>query len=306
MRSYTQAERCMLLLFAPIAEVKALTPGRYRNLMRALEALGAGGEGDAELTQAELLRLGASVEEAQAILSRLEQTEALDQHLSQLHQKGITLLTRISPEYPRRLRDVLGDHAPMLLYCAGNLALFRTEGIAVVGSRQLRRAGQDFAFQAGRAIAEQGFTYVSGGAVGADTVGYEGAEAGEGSAILFLVDSLVERMEQMAEPLEKGRLLLVSEYSFDQPFSVGRAYSRNRLIHAMGRKVLVAQSDYGSGGTWNGVMENLKGGWSPVFVCSADHEDPGTRGLLERGCCPVNTAELEDLRALGDNQMSIF
>lgn len=296
----------MLLLFAPISEDRALTPGRYRKLMRALEALGAGGDGDAELTREELLRLGASVEDAKAILRRLEQTAALEQHLSLLWQKGITLLTRISPEYPRRLRDVLGDHAPMLLYCAGNLELFQTEGIALVGSRQLRQAGQDFAFQAGRAIAEQGYTYVSGGAAGADTAGYEGAEAVEGRAMLFLADSLAERMEQLAEPLARERLLLVSEYSYDQPFSVGRAYSRNRLIHAMGQKVLVAQSDYGSGGTWNGVMENLKGGWSPVFMCDAEQEDPGTRGLLERGCCPVGTTELEDLRALGGDQMHLF
>lgn len=296
----------MLLLFTSVSEDKALRPGSYRKWMRTFEALGGAGDPDMELTREELLRLGASAEEAEAALSRLEQTGALEQHLSLLHQKGVTVLTRISLEYPQRLRDVLGDHAPMLLYCAGNLALFQTQGIALVGSRQLRPVGRDFAYRAGRAIAERGFTYVSGGALGADTEGYRGADSGKGSAILFLADSLVERMEELAEPLESGRLLLASEYGWDLPFSVGRAHSRNRLIHAMGQKVLVAQSDYGTGGTWSGVMENLKAGWSPVLMCSEEPQDPGTRALLERGCCPVKTAELAALDALGADQMRMF
>lgn len=296
----------MLLLFAPIAEEKALTPGDYRKLMRALDALGAAGDPEEDLTAAELLRLGMAPEDTAAVLSRLEQSAALRQHLSVLQNRGITLLTRISPDYPQRLRDVLGDHAPMLLYCAGDLALFQNQGMALVGSRQLREAGQTFAYQAGRAMADQGYLYISGGAPGADTVGYEGAAEGQGRAVLFLADSLEARMERMRPELERGSLLLVSEYGFDQPFTAGRAYSRNRLIHAMGQKVLVAQSDYGSGGTWNGVVENLKGGWSPVFMYTGEPQDPGTRGLLERGCTGVDLADLADLSGLGAEQMRMF
>ena len=144
MRSYSAAETCMLLLFAPIAEDKALGRSAYKRLFRALEALGTDADPEGELTERDLLRLGSSPEEAKRILSRLDQQEALRQHLSMLSRLGITVLTRLSPEYPQRLRQVLGQNAPMLLYCAGNLELFQTRCMALVGSRQLRQPGQQF------------------------------------------------------------------------------------------------------------------------------------------------------------------
>lgn len=306
MRSYSAAETCMLLLFAPIAEDKALGRSAYKRLLRALEALGTDADPEGELTERDLLRLGSSPEEAKRILSRLDQQEALRQHLSMLSRLGITVLTRLSPEYPQRLRQVLGQNAPMLLYCAGNLELFQTRCMALVGSRQLRQPGQAFAEAAGRAMADQGFTYVSGGAVGADTAGYAGAVAGQGSAILFLADSLEERMGTLQRELDAGKLLLASEYGYDHPFSAGRAMSRNRLIHAMGEKVFIAQSDYGQGGTWSGVMENLKAGWTPCYICDAEPEDPGTLGLTERGCVPIGVHDLQGLDVLGEKQTRLF
>ena len=105
--------------------------------------------------------------------------------------------------------------------------------------------------------------------------------------------------------LREGRLLLVSEYGFHQDFTPHRAHSRNRLIHAMGEKTLVAQSDYGSGGTWSGTLENLKQGWSPVFVCNEEPEDPGASGLIERGGDPILMVELPQLDYLNNAQLCI-
>ena len=53
-------------------------------------------------------------------------------------------------------------------------------------------------------------------------------------------------------------------------------------------------------------MENLKHGWSPVFVWDGTPEEPGTRGLLERGCAPVSMEDLRDLRGLKTRQTSLF
>ena len=125
---------------------------------------------------------------------------------------------------------------------------------------------------------------------------------------MFLADSLKRHLtdRRYEVPLSEGRLLLVSEHGPDLEFTTPRAMSRNRLIHAMGEKVLVAQSDYGSGGTWSGTMENIKAGWSPVFMFSGEPEDPGTRGLMERGAAPVSMDELKQLDTLGEMQISLF
>ena len=62
----------------------------------------------------------------------------------------------------------------------------------------------------------------------------------------------------------------------------------------MGEKTLVAQTGFGSGGTWNGTLENLRHGWSPVFVHADGSE--GASALIARGAEPVR--ELHTLEAL--------
>ena len=89
-------------------------------------------------------------------------------------------------------------------------------------------------------------------------------------------------------------MLYLSEGGWTLPFSAVRALSRNRLIHAMGEKTLVAQTGFGSGGTWNGTLENLRHGWSPVFVHADGSE--GALALIARGAEPVR--ELHTLEAL--------
>ena len=297
----------MLLLFAPLGPEKPLSVVSFRNIKRSLEALGPGKEHpQAELSKKELLRLGVNGKEATLILKRLGRERELERHLSELRRLGIVAVTRVSAEYPRKLRRTLGEQAPMLLYCKGNLSLLETECVSLVGSRQLREPGRQFARQLGCVAAEENYTYVSGGAIGADSEGFDSAMASGGNAVLFLADSLKGRMRRLHAQLKTGRLLLVSEFGYDQSFSVQRAYSRNRLIHAMGQKVFVAQTDYAAGGTWNGVVENLKAGWSPVYMCATELSDMGTRGLLERGCYPVMPGELQNLRHLEPDQMSLF
>lgn len=307
MKSYTEAEKCMLLLFAPLMGEKPLSAAEFQRMEQTLGAIGPDTAApDGDVTEQTLVRLGLSSEEAASVLSRLGQGAALERQLKLLAGRGIVPITRISAEYPRRLLEKLGRRAPMVLYCAGDLGLFQEECISLVGSRRLRPKGTAFARELGETAAREGLCYVSGGAVGADSVGFSGAMAQGGKAILFLPDSLLARMKKLKGELDAGRVLLVSEYGYALNFSVQRAYSRNRLIHAMGEKTFVAQADYGKGGTWNGVMENLQKGWSPVFVCGDEPEDPGTRGLLDRGCGSVLTAELEGLRTLAAAQMGLF
>ena len=128
---------------------------------------------------------------------------------------------------------------------------------------------------------------------GTDTPIKAGAEPGVftvvgGSAVIFPAGRLTDCPAQ-------EHVLYLAEQAYDAPFSTPRALGRNYLIHAMGEKTLVAQCRAGSGGTWDGTTENLKHGWSPVFV----HDDgtPGARALIERGAAAVRTlGRLDELQ----------
>lgn len=307
MRSYTEPELGLMLLYALPGENR-LRESLFRRLSVAVKELGQTPEPELELDEGELQRLGCTRQETDEILRRLTRRQLLQGYLQGLSRKGIRVITRISPEYPQRLRETLGDRAPLVLFCAGALSLMERQCMSLVGSRKLRPAGKNFARCVGNAAARQGYCYCSGGAAGADTEGFCGAMEQGGCSVLFLADSLEEHLtdRRYRRYLRDKKLLLVSEQGPDLPFSTPRAMSRNRLIHAMGQKVFVAQSDYGTGGTWNGTMENLKEGWSPVFVYDGEPEEPGTRGLLERGAEPVSLSQLEQLSALGLQQTSLF
>ncbi len=309
MRRMTKAELGLLLLCVLPGETPPLSEHRYEELRQMAKVLGPENpDPETELDQKELLHLGCTEEEAARILSRLERERELAMYLKHLEKNRIQLLTCLSPEYPNRLREKLGGKAPLKLYCMGNAALLSKPCISLVGSRKLRARGRSFSRQAGSAIAAQGFGYCSGGAAGADTVGYQAAIANGGCAVLFLADSLLRHRydRRYLCALEQDRLLLVSEFGADHSFTAAGALARNRLIHAMGEKVLVAQTDYTSGGTWNGTVENLRSHWSPVFVSDGEPEDPGTRGLLEQGAEPVSVRQLQRLDLLCPRQIGMF
>lgn len=277
------AERGMMLLCCPLAdpEVKPLTLSKFRELSARVRALGSA---DADLMQdmreKDILRLGCNQEQAERIMALLRREERLDRYLAAMERAGVTALTRISEQYPVALAKKLGLSCPPVLFAKGDLSLLQYRAISVVGSRRLAPEGFAFAQTAGRLIAQEGFALCSGGAEGADRTAQRAAMENGGCAVIFTPQELYKYRP------EKNTLYL-SEDGFDLPFSTPRALSRNRLIHAMGEKVLVAQVRNGIGGTWSGTVENLRQGYSPVFV----HDDgsEGARALMERGAAGVDT-----------------
>lgn len=286
-------ERGLLLLCSQLGDKTArpLTPAEYRRLwFQVLAADRRAIQPDADLRAEDLLRIGCNPRLAYRTEALLEREEQLDDYLAQLARGHIRVLTRLSPGYPRRLAKQLGLGAPMVLFYTGDPALFQCPAVAVVGSRDLRAAGRAAAQDVGELLARCGYALCSGGAAGADETAARACLDGEGSVVCYLAGNLVQEAERQRAALTGGHLLLTAAEAPDAAFSARRALERNRYIHAHGLAAVVCQSSYGKGGTWRGALENLKAGWSPVYV--ADDGSEGARGLLERG------AQVLDMDAL--------
>jgi predicted Rossmann fold nucleotide-binding protein DprA/Smf involved in DNA uptake len=91
-------------------------------------------------------------------------------------------------------------------------------------------------------------------------------------------------------------MLYLSEEDYDAPFTAPRALSRNRVIHALGRMVFVAQADLEKGGTWDGTVKNLRFGWSSV-ACFRDGSE-AARELEQMGAYLVNIEDLQDFGSI--------
>lgn len=275
---------------------RPLTPPQLQRLAARVRLHPIPGAGEEELTPAHLFKLGCSHSEAEHIVSLLSETDRLSAYLDRAGALGLQCLTRANPRYPRRLMRALGDRAPSVLWFDGNLDLLQRTGLSLVGSRELRPENRAFAQAAGLQMARQGYVLVSGGARGADAAAQASCLTGGGQVISVLAGPLTGASHR--------NLLLCCEDSFDLPFSPARALSRNRLIHILGEKTLVAQAAFGSGGTWAGATENLRRGWSPVF-CFTDGS-PGAKALLERGATGVTISQLTGFSSLQPAQTVFF
>lgn len=272
----------------------ALSLAQARELSRRARAAGIGEEDPfRDVTVKDVRRLGYSEYEAGHIVSLLGRERQLDGYLLAAEKADVAVITRLDARFPQRLREQLGARCPAALFCRGDLELLQSVCVSVVGSRHLASPGAQFAAQAGCLAAREGFTLCSGDAMGADRTAQEACLRGGGSVLIFPATELVYCPA-------RENVLYAAEGGFELGFSAQRALGRNRFIHAMGEKTLVAQTSFGKGGTWNGSLDNLQHEYSPLFVF--DDGSEGARALCARGATPVQA--LTSLQALTPAQLS--
>lgn len=250
-----------------------------------------------DLTAPDLAAMGYGPDEAGRILRLLEDDGLLRRYLRRAKQADCVALTRVSRGYPGVLRRRLGLDSPGVLWAKGDLSLLEKPKISLVGSRDIAPENAEFAAEAGRQAARQGYVLVSGNARGADRIAQKACLGAGGQVISVVADELMKQER-------RENVLYLSEEGFDSPFTSVRALSRNRVIHALGEKVLVAQCTLGTGGTWSGTVRNLKEGWSPVF-CFDDGSE-GTRQLTQLGACGTDLGSLENLAELAGQDIRLF
>ena len=271
----------LLCTAIPGDELTPLTLAQLRVLGERVRAMGRPEQPMAELRPDDLRRCGYESPEAERVCALLDRENRLGAYLDRARAQGIYPLTRLSPEYPARIRRLLGMNAPPIVYCAGNAALFARRAVSVVGARALREPGASFSATIGSLAAREDRVLVSGNAAGADQTAQRACLEAGGCVIAFVADELEKHL-----PADPARELNVSASGYDLPFTNPRALYRNHLIHAQGEKVFVAQCDGPKGGTWAGTTENLARGWSEVYLCD-DGSEP-MLALWERGATPVD------------------
>ena len=222
---------------------------------------------------------------------------ALGLALERWQRAGLWVMTRSDPEYPRRLKERLGQVSPPVLYGCGGKALLNRGGIAVVGSRDASEDDLAFTERLGRDAAGQGIAVVSGGARGVDQHAMLGAVGNEGVAVGVLADSLLRSTTsaRYRKHVASGRLVLISPFNPEARFNVGNAMNRNRYIYCLSDAAVVIGSKTGKGGTWSGAIEDLEAGWVPLWVKRSPDAGSGNSKLVARGARWLS----EELGSLG-------
>ena len=291
-------ERGFLLLTGTFGdpERKPLTVAQLRTLAARVKTMQID-QTDRQLQPEDLVRLGYGRDMAERIVKLLSDEAILDRYMQRANRVACYPISRVSEGYPDVLRQKLGVDSPGCLWAKGNGEILMMPRISLVGSRDIQPANRAFAWEVGVQAAKQGFALVSGNARGADKIAQTACLQHGGRVIWVVADGLADKT------LDE-RILYLSENDFDQPFSAQRAISRNRVIHALGEKTFVAQCHFGTGGTWDGAVKNLRNGWSPVYCM-----DDGSRGCLELkqlGANLVNQKDLTDIRRIQSDTFTFF
>ena len=213
------------------------------------------------------------------------------------------VLTLADPGFPQDLLQT--EDPPLLLYVSGVAVEAWPRAVAVVGSRNPTAQGAVNARQFGRALAQAGYTVVSGLALGVDGQAHEGALEGAAPGQLATIavvgtglDSVYPRQHLGLARRIAERGLLVSEYPLGMGPLAENFPRRNRIIAGLGLGTLVVEAALQSGSLITARMAAEQG--KDVFAVPGSIHSPQARGchaLLKQGAKLVETAAdvLEEL-----------
>ena len=236
------------------------------------------------------------------LLQLLNRGPALALAVEKWLRSGLWIITRSDPEYPKRFKVRLRGNSPPVLFGCGNRSLLNQGGLAVVGSRKAVSADLAYSSRLGELAAEQGYSLVSGGAGGVDEAAMLGALAAEGTVVGVMANDLLRAASsaKFRQHLLNGNLALISPFYPEARFHAGNAMQRNKYIYCLADAAVAVHSGT-SGGTWTGVLENLKKAWVPMWIKPTDDPAAGNDQLVQQGGMylseSLDTLELQSLRA---------
>ena len=280
---------------------------------RALELVQHAGSAQLaiDLDQPALVDLGISPETA-AALRRFDQA-ALDSDLKWLEHPTHHFVPHGSAQYPALLAKI--PDPPLGLYVVGEIALLNHPQIAMVGSRNPTKQGEENAAAFAHYLAESGFGITSGLARGIDAACHRGALASSGLTVAVCgtgLDDVYPRshIALATEVAERGAL--VSEFSTQTLPHKGNFPQRNRIISGLSVGVLVVEAAYRSGSLITARYAGEQG--REIFAVPGSIHNPMARGchrLIRDGARLVESGSdiLEELghltrTALDDNDSS--
>jgi len=181
--------------------------------------------------------------------------EQIEREIAAARAAGARYLFHDSPDYPRLLAEM--ENAPPIITWRGDLRFAAAPCVGVVGARNASAVAVKLAREFSAALAEQGFTIVSGLARGIDGAAHEGAldastrGSGGGGGTIGVIASGIEiayppQHAALQERIATEGLLLAEQPPGTQPRGP-HFPSRNRIIAGLSLGTLVVEAAPKSG-----------------------------------------------------------
>jgi len=222
---------------------------------------------------------------AQAVVTGLNDFQILEQELNLLYKYNIQITTIISDNYPALLKNIYVP--PSVLYIRGLALNLYEKNLAIIGSRNGSHYAQSVIDTLVPVLGEYGWSIVSGGAIGVDTMAHLSALRCHTPTISVLGSGLLCPYPRENKSLfEKivGHGTVISQFPLHTGPTRGNFPARNRVIAGLSRGVLVVQAGKRSGAhiTARYALDQGK----EIFAVPGSYNDPlsdGCHKLIQDG-----------------------
>ena len=172
-----------------------------------------------------------------------------ERELCRAERMHVTIVTCDDSRYPATLGSL--QSKPLALYVFGDPNVLAKNGIAVVGTRSPTLYGLDMAEKFSYGIARNGYSVISGLAVGVDAAAHKAALSAGGTTVGVLGGALdrffPEDNRDLGRRIASEGGAVVSEYPFGFPPGKQTFPQRNRIVAALSRGVLAVEAPLQSG-----------------------------------------------------------
>ncbi|MCD8509740.1 MAG: DNA-protecting protein DprA [Bacillus sp. (in: Bacteria)] len=245
------------------------------------------------------------------IIKKINARKELGMALTEMEKvinQGVSIVFR--KDIPNKLKKLGSKLLPPFFYAVGDLSIFAGRTLGVVGARDASADELAITREIGKDAANESIAIVSGGARGVDREAATACLNAGGKAIIFCSDGIGKHIKDKRnrELITENKLVFLSAQHINASFQAGYAMQRNKYIHASGDHVVVTSSTISGSkksGTWEGVVENYKAGWTPILAYG---NSKGVQKMLETGMAQpfigVKHLEVNEKKPEGVNTQS--
>ena len=180
-------------------------------------------------------------------------------------KKGIKLITILDEKFPSKLYTI--SDPVLYLYYKGNIDLINTLSVAIIGTRNPNELSKENSYKLSSNLSKQGYTIISGLALGIDAIAHKSCVENKGKTIAVLpsgIDNIQPTSNRgLAEEIINSNGCLVSEYPIGTVLNKFNYAKRDRIQSALSNVIIVPEANEKSG-TMIAVNKSKKEG-KPVF-----------------------------------------
>jgi len=231
----------------------------------------------------------------------------IDQIKKDMDYENVNFISYSDNKYPKKLKEI--NDSPLGLFYRGNLDLFNSLSVAIVGTRNPTNYGIKITKRITELFSEKKLTVISGLASGIDSCAHEGAIiSGKTIAVLGTgLDKIYpQENKKLFDKIIKNDSLIISEYPLGAEGMPWNFPQRNRIISALSDAVIVVEGNLQSGSliTARFAIRQDK----PLFALPGPIDSPESNGpnmLIKSGVAELLTSvddifeKISDLKSCG-------